>query len=169
VACNIPILDVGEMAGTDGSFFTMTKFYFTPTTASAITFNFVMSFSGGLMASYITSNCNAFWTYSSSLAGVTGASAGNDLYPPTLDMFIGAVIVVIITRCNSGSSANSKLMMRLARWLFMVMAASWLCVPRASCYGPIRRPSLRAMRPITPWGQFIGSIIMFGVLGFIPS
>jgi Amt family ammonium transporter len=52
VACNIPILDVGEMAGKDGSFFTTTTFYFTPTTASAITFNFLMSFSGGPMVSY---------------------------------------------------------------------------------------------------------------------
>ena len=56
--------------------FSATNIYLTPTTLSAITFNFLMSLSGGLMAGYIVSRGDAFWTYSAGLCGVIGASAG---------------------------------------------------------------------------------------------
>ncbi len=71
--------------------FTATKIYLTPTTLSAIVFNFLMSLSGGLMAGYVVSKGEAFWTYSAGLAGVITASAGNDLYHPIQAMLIGGV------------------------------------------------------------------------------
>ena len=95
VACNIPIIDVGAMAGMEGSFYSTTNIYLTPTTTSAITFNFLMSISGGLMMGYIVSKGDAFWTYSSGLGGIIAASAGNDLYHPIQAMLIAAAAVPI--------------------------------------------------------------------------
>ena len=41
------------------------------------------------MAAYLVSDGDAFWTYSGGLAGVIGASSGNDLYHPIQAMLIG--------------------------------------------------------------------------------
>ena len=90
-ACNIPIFDV--QAG-DGVFYSATNIYLQPTTLSAITFNFIMALAGGLMAGYIVSKADPFWTFSGGLAGVIGTSAGNDLYHPIQALIIAAVIVV---------------------------------------------------------------------------
>jgi hypothetical protein len=51
-ACIVPICDIDT---SDGVFFSATSIYFTPTTLSAITFNFLMSLSGGLMIGYFVS------------------------------------------------------------------------------------------------------------------
>ncbi len=74
-----------------GSTWTATTIYLTPTTLGAITFNFLMSLSGGLMVAYIVSKGNPFWTYSGGLAGIITASAGNDLYHPIQAFFIGGI------------------------------------------------------------------------------
>ena len=75
-ACNIPIFDFGPEYGLDGTYFSATNIYVTPTTLSGITFNFLMSLSGGLLAGYWVSKGDPFWTYSSGLAGIITASAG---------------------------------------------------------------------------------------------
>ena len=72
-ACNIPIYDV--QAG-DGVFWSATNIYLQATTLSAITFNFIMSLSGGLMAGYIVSKADPYWTFSGGLAGIIACSAG---------------------------------------------------------------------------------------------
>jgi ammonia channel protein AmtB len=92
VACNIPIFDIGGAAGMEGSFYSTTNIYLAPTTTSAITFNFLMSLSGGLMTGYIISKGDAFWTYSSGLAGIIAASSGNDLYHPIQAMVIARLV-----------------------------------------------------------------------------
>jgi len=169
VACNIPILDVGEMAGMDGSFFTTTNIYLTPTTTSAITFNFLMSLSGGLMMGYIVSKGDAFWTYSAGLAGIIGASAGNDLYHPIQAMFIAAVIVVIIYKMHFWIERKFKIDDAVGAvavhgyaGFFGVCAAGIMLWGYPSSFNP-------DFAHITPWGQFAGAMIMFWVLGFIPA
>jgi len=168
VACNIPILDVGEMAGMSESFFSTTNIYLTPTTTSAITFNFLMSLSGGLMAGYLVSRGDAFWTYSAGLAGVIGASAGNDLYHPIQAMFIGAAIVVVIYKMHFWVERKFKIddavgavaVHGYAGFLGVFVAGFMLWGYPASMY---------LGSTITPWGQFIGACIMFGLLGFLPA
>ena len=59
VACNIPIIGAGDI-GAGGATFTATNIYLTPTTLSAITFNFLMSLSGGLLAGYMVSRGTPF-------------------------------------------------------------------------------------------------------------
>ena len=93
-ACNIPIISA-EGAGLLGTDWTTTTIYGTPTTLSGNTANFLMSLSGGMMAAYVVSKGDAFWTFSGGLAGLIAASAGNDLYHPLQALLIGAVGCVI--------------------------------------------------------------------------
>ena len=95
-ACNIPIINPAAIAGQiTGDTWTATNIYLAPTTLSAITFNFLMSLSGGMMAGYIFSKGDPFWTFSAGLCGIIGASAGNDLYHPIQAMLIGAIVPFI--------------------------------------------------------------------------
>ena len=95
-ACNVPLISPevigGEITGTT---WTATNIYLAPTSLGAITFNFLLSLSGGLMASYLVSKGDAFWTFSGGLAGIIGASAGNDLYHPMQALIIGAIVPVL--------------------------------------------------------------------------
>ena len=59
-----------------------------------------MALCGGLMAGYIVSKADPYWTFSGGLAGVIATSAGNDLYHPIQALIIAAVIVVIIYKMH---------------------------------------------------------------------
>ncbi len=172
VACNIPIIDVYGAAMldvADKTYFSATNIYLQPTTLSAITLNFLMSLSGGLMAGYIVSKGDAFWTYSGGLAGVIGASAGNDLYHPIQAMLIGAVVVCIIYKMHFWVERRFKIddavgavaVHGYAGFLGVVIAGFML-------WGYPSSP-FEGYATISPWGQFLGAIIMFFVLGFVPA
>lgn len=166
VACNIPIIDVQDG---DGVFYSATNIYLSPTTLSAITFNFLMSLSGGLLATYIVSRGDAFWTYSGGLCGVIGASAGNDLYHPIQAMIIGAVVPVICYKLHYWVERKFKIddavgavaVHGYGGFLGVVIAGFVL-------WGFPTSPN-PDYATITPWGNFIGAVIMFFVLGFIPA
>jgi ammonia channel protein AmtB len=59
-----------------------------------------MSLAGGLLMGYWVSKGDPFWTYSSGLAGIITASAGNDLYHPLQAMIIGAIGVFIMYKMH---------------------------------------------------------------------
>ena len=166
VACNIPMWDI--QAG-DGVYFSATNIYLGPTTLSAITFNFLMSLSGGLMSAYIVSKGDAFWTYSGGLAGVIGASAGNDLYHPIQAMIIAAVVVPIIYKLHYWVERTFKIddavgavaVHGYAGFLGVVIAGFML-------WGYPSSPNTD-YATINPIGNFIGALIMFGLLGFLPG
>jgi ammonia channel protein AmtB len=166
VACNIPIWDV--QAG-DGVFYSATNIYLGPTTLSAITFNFLMSLSGGLMAGYIIAKGDAFWTYSLGLAGIIGASAGNDLYHPIQAMLIGAVTAVLVYKLHYWVERRFKIddavgavaVHGYGGFIGVVIAGFVL-------WGYPSSPT-EGYAAVTPWGNFIGAVIMFLVLGFIPT
>ncbi len=99
-ACNVPIYDAGGDYGGGTAYFTATNIYLTPTTLSGITANFLMSLSGGLLAGYVVSKGDPFWTYSSGLAGIIAASAGNDLYHPLQSMIIAAAAVPVMYKLH---------------------------------------------------------------------
>ncbi len=169
VACNIPIFDVGEAAGMTTSFFTTTNIYLTPTSTSAITMNFLMSLSGGLLMGYIISRGDAFWTYSSGLAGIIAASAGNDLYHPIQAMIIAALGVVFMYKVHFWVERRFKVDDAVGAVAVHGYAGFFgVCIAGVVLWG---YPSSMNpdYAPITPWGQFIGAIIMFWVLGFIPA
>ena len=166
VACNVPIWDI--QAG-DGEFFSATNIYLAPTTLSAITVNFLMSLSGGLLAGYWVSKGDAFWTYSSGLAGIIAASAGNDLYHPIQAMFIAIVGVIFMyklhyyveRRFKIDDAVGAVAVHGYAGFFGVVIAGFML-------WGYPSSPDT-SFQVINPIGQFIGAIIMFGVLGFIPG
>ena len=166
VACNIPMWDIQDG---DGVFFSATNIYLGPTTLSAITVNFLMSLAGGLLMGYIISGGNAFWTYSSGLAGIIAASAGNDLYHPIQALIIAAVGVVFMYRVHyfmertfKVDDAVGAVAVHGYAGFFGVVIAGFVL------WGYPSSPN-DAYAAISPWGQFVGAIIMFGVLGFLPG
>ncbi len=166
VACNVPMWDI--QAG-DGVFFSATNIYLGPTTLSAITVNFLMSLSGGLLMGYIISKGDPFWTYSSGLAGIIAASAGNDLYHPIQAMIIAAVGVVFmykvhywVERTFKVDDAVGAVAVHGYAGFFGVVIAGFVL------WGYPSSPD-DSFAAINPLGQFAGAIVMFFVLGFIPG
>ncbi len=168
VACNVPFIDA-ESIGAAGKSWTATTIYLTPTTLSAITVNFLMSLSGGLMMGYAVSKGDAFWTFSGGLAGIITSSAGNDLYHPIQALIIAAIGVLLMykihywveTKFKIDDAVGAVAVHGYAGFIGVVIAGFVLWGHPAS-YGD--RTVL-----ITPWGQFAGAVIMFWVLGFLPA
>jgi len=159
------------------TFWTATNIYVTPTTLSAITFNFLMSLSGGLLAGYLISKGDPFWTYSSGLAGIICASAGNDLYHPIQSFVIAMVGVWVAYNLHYWVERKFKIddaVGAVAVHGYAGVAGLIICGFVLNGY-PSSGYSVGAMwvgtdyAPINPLGMFIGAIIMFGVLGFLPG
>jgi ammonium transporter, Amt family len=170
VACNIPIISPEGIGGViTGETWTATTIYLTPTTLSAITFNFLMSLSGGMLAAFVVSKGNAFWTYSGGLAGIIAASAGNDLYHPIQAMLIGGVGAFaayklhfwVERRFGIDDAVGAVAVHGYAGFVGLVIAGFVLWGHPAGAY--------EGFASINPVGQFLGAVIMFGVLGFLPG
>jgi len=169
-ACNVPIISPEGIGGLiTGETWTATNIYLGPTTLSAITFNFLMSLSGGLLAAYLVSKGDPFWTFSGGLAGIIAASAGNDLYHPIQSMLIGAVGAILAFRLHHWVERRFKIddavgavaVHGYAGFFGVVIAGFMLWGVPSSPY--------EGFATISPWGQFAGAIIMFFVLGFLPG
>ena len=168
-ACNIPILDVGPEYGLEGVYYTATNIYATPTTLSGITFNFLMSLSGGLLAGYWVSKGDPFWTYSSGLAGIITASAGNDLYHPLQAMIIGMIGVYVAYKMHYWVERKFKIddavgavaVHGYAGVVGLIVCGFMLWGYPSSGY--------EGYAAINPVGMIIGAVIMFGLLGFLPG
>lgn len=169
-ACNVPMISPAAIGGQiTGETWTATNIYLAPTTLSAITFNFLMSLSGGLMAAYVVSKGDPFWTYSGGLAGIICASAGNDLYHPIQAMFIGAIGATICYKMHYFMERRFKLddavgavaVHGYSGFAGLVIAGFMLWGQPSSPY--------EGFAAINPLGQFLGALIMFFVLGFFPG
>jgi ammonia channel protein AmtB len=168
-ACNIPILDVGPEYGLEGVYYTATNIYATPTTLSGITFNFLMSLSGGLLAGYWVSKGDPFWTYSSGLAGIITASAGNDLYHPLQAMIIGMIGVYVAYKMHYWVERKFKIddaVGAVAVHGYAGVVGLIICGFMLWGYPSSGYEGYAAINPV---GMIIGAIIMFGLLGFLPG
>jgi Amt family ammonium transporter len=177
-ACNIPIIDVNA----EGEpFFSATNIYLMPTTLSGITFNFLMSLSGGLLAGFIVSKGQPFWTLSAGLAGIISASAGNDLYHPIQAMIVGGVGAVIAFKMHYFMERRFKIDDAVGAvavhgyaGFFGVVVAGFLlwgypaAAPIEGSGAPWFGTTPDGFPAINPLGNLIGAVIMFGVLGFAP-
>ena len=122
-----------------------------------------------MIAGYIVSRGDAFWTYSAGLAGIIAASAGNDLYHPIQAMFIGAAGAVIAYKMHSWVERTFKIddavgavaVHGYAGFAGLVIAGFMLWGHPSSAF--------EGYAAINPLGQFIGAVIMFFVLGFVPA
>jgi len=169
-ACNVPMISPEGIGGLiSGETWTATNIYLAPTTLGAITLNFILSLSGGLMAAYIVSKGDPFWTFSGGLAGIITASAGNDLYHPIQAMIIGAIGVTIAYKLHYWVERKFKIddavgavaVHGYAGFIGLVIAGFVLWGAPSSPY--------EGYATISPVGQFIGAVIMFFVLGFLPA
>ena len=169
-ACNVPIISPEVIDGQiTGTTWTATNIYLAPTTLSAITFNFLMSLSGGLMAAYIVSKGDPFWTFSGGLAGIITASAGNDLYHPIQAMLVAAIGVVIVYRLHFWVERKFKIddavgavaVHGYSGVVGLIIAGFVLLGAPSSPYD--------GYAAVNPLGQLIGAVIMFGLLGFLPG
>ena len=169
-ACNVPIISPEGIGGLiTGETWTATTIYLTPTTLGAITFNFLMSLSGGLMVAYLISKGDPFWTYSGGLAGIITASAGNDLYHPIQAMFIAGIGTFIAYKMHYWVERTFKIddavgavaVHGYAGFAGLVIAGFMLWGYPSSPY--------EGYAVINPLGNTIGAVIMFFVLGFIPA
>jgi len=164
-ACNVPIIDLGA----EGEpFFTATTIYLTPTTLSAITFNFLLSLAGGLFTGYWVSGGNPFWTFSGGLGGVITASAGNDLYHPLQAFLIGMVGVWCAHRLHYWVERRFQIddaVGAVAIHGYCGFIGVILCGFVLWGYPSSMNPEYAV---ITPWGQLAGALIMFVVVGFAP-
>jgi ammonia channel protein AmtB len=128
-----------------------------------------MSLSGGLMAGYVVSRGDPFWPYSCGLAGIITASAGNDLYHPIQAMFVAAIGAWVAYRMHYwverrfriDDAVGAVAVHGYAGSLGLVIAGFLLWGQPSSPYA--------GYATINPLGQLIGAVIMFGVLGFLPS
>ena len=177
-ACNVPIISPEVIDGQiTGTTWTATNIYLAPTTLSAITFNFLMSLSGGLLAGYVVAKGDPFWTYSSGLAGVICASAGNDLYHPIQAMIIGMIGVVIAYKLHYWVERKFKIddavgavaVHGYAGFVGLVICGFVLNGYPSSGYSVGAMWDGSTYATINPLGQFLGAIIMFGVLGMLPG
>ncbi len=169
-ACNVPIIDPGTIGGLiTGETWTTTNIYLAPTSLSAITFNFLMSLSGGMMVAYLVSKGNPFWTYSGGLAGIIAASAGNDLYHPIQAMLIGGVGAWVAFTMHSWVERKYKIddvVGAVAVHGYSGVAGLIIC--GFVLWGQPSSP-YEGYATINPLGMFAGAIIMFFVLGFLPA
>ena len=169
VACNIPIIDVIALQGGEGAFFTATNIYLAPTTLSAITFNFLMSLAGGLLAGYWISKGDPFWTYSSGLAGIIAASAGNDLYHPIQAMIIAIVGVIFMYKMHGWVERRFRVDDAVGAVAVHGYAGAFGVVIAGFVLWGYPSSPFEGYAAINPLGQIAGAIIMFGVLGFLPG
>ena len=178
-ACNIPIFDIGADYGVAeaGTLWSATTIYVTPTTLSGITVNFLMSLAGGLLMGYVVSKGDPFWTYSSGLAGIITASAGNDLYHPLQAMIIAAIGVAIMYKLHYWVERRFKIddaVGAVAVHVYAGVVGLVICgfvlwgYPSSPYEADIWNPDF-LYAAINPLGMIAGAIIMFGVLGFLPG
>jgi len=165
-ACNVPIIDV--QAG-DGVFFSATNIYLQPTTLSAITFNFFLSLSGGLLIGYAVSKGQGFWTFSGGLAGVISASAGNDLYHPLQALIVGGIGAFLAYRLHYWVERRFKIDDAVGAVAVHGYCGVWGLIAAGFLLWGYPASPLYPDAVVTPWGQAIGAVIMFGVLGFFPA
>jgi ammonia channel protein AmtB len=170
VACNVPAISPDGIGGQiTGVTQTATTIYLTPTTLGAITVNFLMSLSGGMLVAYMVSKGDAFWTYSGGLAGIITASAGNDLYHPIQALIIGGIGTYLMYKLHFWVERKFKIddavgavaVHGYAGFIGVVIAGFVLWGHPSSPY--------EGYASINPIGQFIGAVIMFWVLGFLPA
>jgi ammonia channel protein AmtB len=127
-----------------------------------------MSLTGGMMAGYIISRGDPFWTFSCGLCGVIGASAGNDLYHPIQAMLIGAIVPSIAYKLHYFVERTFKIddavgavaVHGYGGFLGVVVAGLML-------WGQPSSP-FEGFAHINPLGNFAGAVLMF-LLGFIPT
>ncbi len=151
------------------TFFSATTIYLTPTTLSGVSFNFLMSLAGGLIAGYYVSKGNPYWTFSGGLGGLIAGSAGNDLYHPLQAHLVGALGVYCMYKLHYWVERRFKIDDAVgAVAVHGYTAVFGLIMAGLLLWGYPSSPH-SGYAPITPVGQLVGAVITFFLLGFSPA
>ena len=140
-----------------------TTIFGTPATLSAISFNTLMAFSGGIIGAYIMTR-QPFWMMSGALAGIFAAAPGLDLYYPPLAFLMGIIGGLVVPLADKFITNVFKL--DDAVGAFAVHGVGGLIgiigLGIFSGYPNVAGPD------ITFFGQ-LGSAAVMAALGFIPG
>ena len=164
-ACNVPMADI--MQG-DQTLYSATTIYLTPTTLSAITVNFLMALTGGLLVGYMVSKGDPFWTFQGGLGGIITASAGNDLYHPIQAFFLAIVGVWCGYKLHYWVERRFKIDDAVGAVAIHGYCGTIGVIACGFILWGYPSSANEGYAPITPWGQLAGAVIMFLVLGFLP-
>ena len=141
-----------------------TTIFGNPMTLSAISFNTLMAFSGGIIGAYLVTR-QPFWMMSGALAGIFSAAPGLDLYYPPLAFLLGILGGVITPLADKFITAKFKLDDAVGAFavhgvggLIGVVGLGIFGAGYANINGP----------EISFFGQLGGAVVM-GALGFIPG
>ena len=165
-ACNIPMADIDPDDTTQ--LFSATTIYLTPTTLSAITFNFLMALAAGMITGYLVSHGDAFWTFQGGLGGIITASAGNDLYHPYQAFFVAAFGVWCAYKLHFWVEKKFRIDDAVGAVAIHGYCGSiGVLLVGFLLWGYPSSPD-DTFASITPWGQLAGAVMMFLLLGFVP-
>ena len=145
-----------------------TTIYGTPMTLSAITFNILMGFAGGIIGAWMVTR-DPFWMMSGALAGIISCAAGLDLYWPPMAFaigFIGACIMPVSARFIERlgiDDAVGAVTVHGTVGLWGVLAAGIF----AAGY-PAFQGDAGSVATIGIVGQAIGAVVM-AACGFVPG
>ena len=145
-----------------------TSIYGTPLTLSALTFNILMGFAGGIIGAWMVTR-DPFWMMSGALAGIISCAAGLDLYWPPMAFaigFVGACIMPVSAKFlerRGIDDAVGAVTVHGTVGLWGVLAAGIF----AAGY-PAYQGDAGSVATIGIVGQAVGAVVM-AACGFVPG
>jgi len=146
-----------------------TSIYGTPVTLSALTFNILMGFAGGIIGAWMVTR-DPFWMMSGALGGIISCAAGLDLWWPPMAFaigFIGACIMPISAKFFEKIGLDDAVGAvtvhgTLGAWGVLAVGIF------ASGYPAIPDVGDSAVAATSLIGQIVGLAVMFAC-GFVPG
>ena len=143
-----------------------TTIYGTPTTMSALSFNILMAFAGGIIGSWLVTR-DPFWMMSGALAGIISTASGLDVYWPPL-----AFIVAFSAGALLKPAANVLERFGIDDAVGAVTVHGTIGIYGLVLFGFLGwgYPALQGddVATVNPLGQIVGALV-FIALGLIPG
>tara|TARA_R110001606_G_scaffold346892_5_gene496069 strand:- start:28138 stop:29469 length:1332 start_codon:yes stop_codon:yes gene_type:complete len=142
-----------------------TTIFGTPATLSAVSFNTLMAFSGGLIGAYLVTR-QPFWMMSGGLAGIISAAPGLELYYPPMAFMIAMFTGAVAPKIDKLIASKFKLDDPVGA--FAVHGMSGLIGIVALGIFAAGYPNVNGYPDISFTGQLMSAGVM-AALGFIPG
>ena len=141
--------------------------YGTPATLSAIAFNTLMSFAGGIIGAYLLTR-DPFWMMSGALGGIISAASGLDMYWPPLAFLIGFIGGCMIPVFARWLEKTFKIDDAVGAVSVHGICGLWGVVAMGIFASGYPGPDGSEIPATNLGGQLIGALTM-GLLGFVPG
>jgi len=142
-----------------------TTIFGTPATLSAVSFNTLMAFSGGLIGAYLVTR-QPFWMMSGGLAGIISAAPGLELYYPPMAFMIAMFTGAVAPKIDKLIASKFKIDDPVGA--FAVHGMSGLIGIVALGIFAAGYPNVNGYPDISFTGQLMSAGVM-AALGFIPG